>query len=128
MLGYRIGEKWNIGGRLHYNSGRPYTTPSAGQSVSDALTFNRNNSRLQPFFQLDLRVERTWRFRTWNLQAILDVLNSTYTREVFACVLSGTNNGGDGGNGLTSGPGSAAACQQQGLRYILPSVGLRAVF
>ena len=125
VLGYRIGEKWNLGGRLHFNSGRPYTTPSAGQSVADALTFNRNNSRLQPFFQLDLRVERTWRFRTWNLQAILDVLNSTYAREVFACVLSGANNGDDG---LASGSGSASACRQQGLRYILPSIGLRGVF
>ncbi len=121
VLGYRIGEKWNIGGRLHFNSGRPYTTPSAGQSVADALTFNRNNSRLQPFFQLDLRAERTWRFRTWSLQFILDVLNSTYTREVFACVLSDTSS-------MASGSGATSACNQQGLRYILPSIGLRGVF
>ena len=124
VLGYRIGEKWNLGGRLHFNSGRPYTTPSAGQSVAEALTFNRNNSRLPAFFQLDLRAERTWRFRTWNLQLIFDVLNSTYAREVFACVLSDTS-------GMASEPGgttTAATCNQQGLRYILPSIGLRGVF
>jgi hypothetical protein len=82
VLGYRIGEKWNIGGRLHFNTGRPYTAAMAGQTAAEALTYNRNNKRLPPFFQLDLRAERTWRFRTWNLQLIIDVLNSTYAREV----------------------------------------------
>jgi len=128
VLGYRIGEKWNLGGRVHVNTGRPYTAPLAGQSVVDALTFNRNNRRLPPFFQLDLRVERTWRFRGWNLQLILDVLNSTYTREIFACLLP---NGDNGGDGMASGPGTPLGpqgCNQQGLRYILPSIGLRGVF
>ncbi|HEY0134858.1 MAG TPA: TonB-dependent receptor [Nannocystis sp.] len=130
VLGYRIGEKWNLGGRLHFNSGRPYTTPSAGQSVSEALTYNRNNSRLPSFFQLDLRAERTWRFRTWNLQLIVDVLNSTYVREVFACVLSDTSGmfSGSGANGNGVMGMVAAGCNQQGLRYILPSIGLRGVF
>jgi hypothetical protein len=126
VLGYRIGEKWNIGGRVHVNSGRPYTAAMEGQSVADALTYNRNNKRLTPFFQLDLRAERMWRFRRWSLQLIIDVLNATYNREIIACVLTGT--GGDGlGNfgGMTSGSGG---CTQQGLRYILPSIGLRGVF
>jgi hypothetical protein len=129
VLGYRIGEKWNIGGRVHFNTGRPYTAAMAGQSAADALTYNRNNQRLPPFFQLDLRVERTWRFKSWNLQLILDVLNATYTREVLACTLGGT--GGGGVFRLASGPGGYFApmgCNQQGLRYILPSIGLRGVF
>jgi hypothetical protein len=131
VLGYRIGEKWNIGGRLHVNSGRPFTAQSAGQSVAEALTYNRNNRRLTPFFQLDLRLERTWRFRTWNLQLTLDVLNATYNREVFACVLSGTGGFGPGFGGMASGSGGTVnpnGCAEQGLRYILPSIGLRGVF
>jgi len=128
VLGYRIGEKWNIGGRVHVNSGRPYTAALAGQSVVDALTYNRNNSRLPAFFQLDLRAERTWRFRSWNLQLIFDVLNSTYTREILACTLP---NGDTTGSSMASGPGSVlgpAGCVQQGVRYVLPSIGLRGVF
>ncbi len=125
VLGYRIGEKWNIGGRLHFNTGRPYTAMMEGQSAAEALTYNRNNKRLPAFFQLDLRAERTWRFRTWNLQLIIDVLNSTYAREVYACVLAGGNLDGLGGN--TSGLNSQG-CTQQGIRYILPSIGLRGVF
>lgn len=129
VLGYRIGEKWNIGGRLHFNTGRPYTSMLEGQSAAEALTYNRNNRRLPAFFQLDLRAERMWRFRTWNLQLIIDVLNSTYAREVYACVLS-SNGGGFGFGGMASGSGglSSQGCTQQGIRYILPSIGLRGVF
>ena len=107
----------------------------ADQSVVDALTYNRNNRRLPAFFQLDLRVERTWRFRSWNLQLILDVLNSTYNREIFACTLpSAASTGGmvpGTDAGMASGPGGAlgpVGCNQQGVRYILPSIGLRGVF
>jgi len=129
VLGYRIGEKWNIGGRLHVNSGRPYTAALAGQSVVESLTYNRNNRRLPAFFQLDLRAERTWRFRSWNLQLIIDVLNSTYNQEIFACTLPNGDN--TGAAGMTSGSGVALGpegCNQQGVRYILPSIGLRGVF
>ena len=135
VLGYRIGEKWNLGGRFHVNSGRPYTAALAGQSEVEALTYNRNNARLPAFYQLDLRAERTWRFRSWNLQLIFDVLNSTYNREIFACTLpSGASTGGmvpGTDAGMASGPGGAlgpVGCNQQGVRYILPSIGLRGVF
>lgn len=130
VLGYRIGEKWNLGGRVHFNTGRPYTAALAGQSAAEALTYNRNNGRLPPFFQLDVRAERTWRFRSWHLQLIVDVLNTTYSREVLTCILAGTDNGG-GVLRLASGPGGYFApqgCTQQSLRYILPSIGVRGVF
>ena len=130
VLGYRIGEKWNLGGRAHFNTGRPYTAATAGQSAAEALTYNRNNQRLPPFFQLDIRAERTWRFRAWHLQLILDVLNATYAREVFTCILDGTSSAG-GALRMSSGPGGYFApqgCTQQSLRYILPSIGVRGVF
>lgn len=74
-----------------------------------------------PFFQLDLRIERSWIFRTWMLQTTLDVINSTYAQEVLACLPSEQ-------------PATAAqvygarGCNAQALRYILPSLGLRGVF
>lgn len=130
VLGYRIGEKWSLGGRMHVNSGRPYTSAMTGQTAAEALTYNRNNQRLPPFFQLDLRAERTWRFRAWHLQLIVDVLNATYAREVFTCILAGASNEGAALR-MSSGPGGYFApqgCTQQSLRYILPSIGVRGVF
>ena len=36
-----------------------------------------NTARLPAFWQLDLRVDRTWTYRTWKLSAFLDVQNAT---------------------------------------------------
>ena len=121
VLGYRIGRKWSFGGRVHVHSGRPYTGALAGQSFADALAMNRNNRRLTPFFQLDVRVERSWIFRTWMLQLMLDVINSTYAQEVLACVPPDQSAG-------TTKVFGAADCNAQALRYILPSLGVRGVF
>ncbi|MEZ4381091.1 MAG: carboxypeptidase regulatory-like domain-containing protein [Nannocystaceae bacterium] len=121
VLGYRIGRKWSFGGRVHFHTGRPYTAALDGQTFADALAQNRNNRRLTPFFQLDVRVERRWTFRTWTLMAMLDVINSTYASEVFACLAPGDNEG-------TSMVFGADGCDAQALRYVLPSIGLRGVF
>lgn len=125
VLGYRVSDRWSVGGRLHFHTGRPYTAPIGDQSAADALLYNRNNRRLSPYFQLDLRAERTWRFRSWNLQFVADVLNATYSSEVIACVLQGDSSAASTGAGSII---SDAACGARGLRYILPSLGLRGVF
>lgn len=121
VLGYRLGPKWSFGGRVHFHTGRPYTAQIGMQSYAEALAQNRNNRRLQPFFQLDLRVERSWNFRTWTLQAVLDVINSTYGREVLACTPASD---GETSTSIFGLPG----CDAQALRYILPSIGLRGIF
>jgi hypothetical protein len=121
VLGYRLGRKWSFGGRVHAHSGRPYTSMIGDQSYADALSQNRNNRRLTPFFQLDLRIERRWVFRTWMLQATLDVINSTYASEVLACLPPDTS-------GAATMVFGAAGCNAQALRYVLPSIGLRGVF
>lgn len=121
VLGYRLGRKWSFGGRVHVHSGRPYTAAIGDQSFADALALNRNNRRLTPFFQLDVRLERSWTFRTWQLQLTLDVINSTYAQEVLACLPP------DQSGGTTQVFGSSQ-CNAQALRYILPSLGLRGVF
>ncbi|MEX1366273.1 MAG: hypothetical protein AB1Z98_24325 [Nannocystaceae bacterium] len=137
VLGYKISQKWYFSGRMHYHTGRPWTAPVDGQSQVDALRRNRNNARLPPFFQLDLRIERIWRWPDWQLHAVLDVANSTYSNEVFLCTPAGEE-----GNGLDDVPAlqmrqaeltaraaasrGIAQCTAQGFRYIIPSVGLRA--
>ncbi len=131
VLGYKLGKKWNLGGRLHLNSGRPYTAVLENQNVEDALASSRNQQRLPGFFQLDLRVERNWNFRSWYLQLVIDVINATYSREVLACVQPDDTNASLGV--MTSDSGVTTLynppnCDAQSLRYVLPSVGVRGVF
>jgi hypothetical protein len=136
VLGYKLGHKWRAGGRLHFNTGRPYTrltdanVQQAAQTGEDArfiaLRENRNNARLPPFYQFDLRVERIFRFKAWQLSAFLDVANATLSREIFLC---GSPEDRDGDGDLDPGADDYFGCvDPQGLRYILPSVGLRGRF
>jgi len=141
VLGYRISDRWNVGGRVHYHTGRPWTAPYEDQSMLDALGANRNNARLPAFFQLDLRVERNWRYPDWQLDLFFDVANATYSREIFQCTAGGNLVGeADPRNGRPSmvrtmalaaaaDPSKGiATCTPQGFRYVVPSVGMRGRF
>jgi hypothetical protein len=73
---------WSAGARFRLVSGNP-STPVVG-SVLDASTGvyvpiygATNSTRLPAFEQLDLRLDRTWTFRTWKLNGYLDVQNAT---------------------------------------------------
>lgn len=135
VVGYKLPRRWSIGTRVHYHTGRPWTSPLPNQEQIDALRLNRNNARLPAFFQLDLRIEKSWVWPNWQLQGVLDVANSTYSREIFACTPAG--GGGlpfGGGGGDDEGPTmmdvaatqGIAGCTAQGFRYIVPSLGVRA--
>ncbi len=138
VLGYRISHKWNVGGRVHYHTGRPWTAPHDEQSMLDALGSNRNNARLPAFFQLDLRVERNWRYPNYQFDLFLDVANSTYSREIFQCTAGQDLIGGaDPRGGLVSKAAlvtavdpnkGIASCTPQGFRYVVPSLGMRGRF
>ena len=39
-------------------------------------------SRLPPFFRADVRVSKLWAFDDWTLEAYLDVMNVSLSREV----------------------------------------------
>ena len=41
-----------------------------------------NSTRLPDFQQLDLRVDRTWRYDTWTLEGYFEVQNVTNTQNV----------------------------------------------
>jgi hypothetical protein len=130
VLGYKISQKWYFSGRMHYHTGRPWTAPVGNQSPVAALRDNRNNARLPPFFQLDLRIERIWRWPDWQLHALLDVTNSTYSKEVFLCTPEAADDGAVPRAGQLMARAAAASgiatCTEQGFRYVIPSVGLQA--
>lgn len=138
VLGYRVSDKWNFGGRVHYHTGRPWTAPYESQSMFDALGSNRNNARLPAFFQLDLRIERNWRRPNYQFDLFLDIANATYSREIFQCtagqdlVGDATDRGGllrRAVQATAADPSKGvAACTPQGFRYVVPSLGMRGRF
>jgi hypothetical protein len=80
--GYRVGRRWELSGKFRAATGPPTTPfittgPNTGQ-----LDFTQYNAgpRLPTFHQLDLRVDRRWPFRSWQLVLYLDVQN-VYGRE-----------------------------------------------
>jgi TonB family protein len=79
---WTFNEQLSAGARFRLVSGNP-TTPVGG-SVLDAGSGTyvpvygaTNSARLPAFWALDLRVDRTWTWRTWKLGAYLDVQNVT---------------------------------------------------
>jgi hypothetical protein len=75
--GWRINRAWELSGKFRLASGLPTTPfieagPSAGQS--DFTRYNEG-PRLPTFHALDLRIDRRWSFRGWQLDVYLDVQN-----------------------------------------------------
>ena len=100
---YRLGRGWEFGARFRLVSGSLYTPNTYGfydqnAGVPLALAGYPNyGERLPLFHQLDLRVDKTWKFRAWQLGVYADVqnvynhgnvegvsYNYNYTRQTFA--------------------------------------------
>jgi hypothetical protein len=75
--GWRINRGWELSGKFRLATGLP-TTPYV-ESGPDAgrLDFTRYNAgpRLPTFHALDVRIDRRWSFRGWQLDLYLDVQN-----------------------------------------------------
>jgi hypothetical protein len=95
----RLGQGWSLGGRFHYNTGRPYPVQSAfGQP---------DYVRLPAFWQLDLRAAKRMLLDRATVDLYVELGNATLTREVVA-IQRGTNDQLD----------------EIGFRIVLPSVGV----
>jgi hypothetical protein len=87
MVGsYKLGRGWQVGARFRYVTGSPYTPNIGGTVDYDAgayapvASLARNSKRLPAFHQLDVRVDKTWKFQSWALSTYLDVQNA-YNRQ-----------------------------------------------
>ena len=82
---YDFGRGWEVGLRYRYVSGNLYT-PCNGSVFSGIATSYlcvsgpEFSKRLAPFHQLDLRVDKRWKFANWSLSAYLDLINA-YNRK-----------------------------------------------
>jgi hypothetical protein len=102
VAGYRMRAGWSAGGRIHFNTGRPYP-------VFDDRVFNVDYQRLPPFFQLDVRLDKRFVFDRYVLSAYVELVNTTLTREVFD---------------LKRRPDGTV--DEKGFRIVLPSLGVHA--
>jgi hypothetical protein len=76
---YTLG-KWEIGGRWQYSTGQPQTEVVGAIYLADRNIYVPeyaavNSSRIAAAHALDVRVDRTWKFDSWELSAYLDVTN-----------------------------------------------------
>jgi hypothetical protein len=78
---------WQLGGRFQYTSGTPYTPVLGSIYESDddrfrALYGATNTERLPGHLQLDLRVDRSWKWGRATVSAFLDVQNATANAKI----------------------------------------------
>ncbi len=79
---YRLNDGWEVGSRFRFTTGRP-TTPLDHQFDLYRADANRYSAtpglplsiRTQGFHQLDMRVDKSWRFDEWTLGMYLDIQN-----------------------------------------------------
>jgi hypothetical protein len=82
LLASYILNDWQLGSRLRFVSGNPYT-PIIGSTFdadNDVYLPQRGeiySERNPNFFQWDIRVDRKWIYDTWILSAYLDIQNLT---------------------------------------------------
>jgi len=105
VMGYRWG-RTTLGGRAHFNTGRPYITYNSTYGVA-----SESFQRLPPFYQVDIRVDRRFVYDRFILNAYLELVNASLSRQVYA-----VSQNYDG------------VVEQQSFRIVLPSIGVRAEF
>ncbi len=72
----------SAGFRVRYSTGNPYRRTVAAVYDADSDTYQpvqdpSTRERIPAFFQLDLRADKRWAYRTWILSAYLEVQNAT---------------------------------------------------
>lgn len=101
VLGYRVG-RYTLGGRLHFNTGRPYFLQDANAD---------QYRRLPAYYQLDLRVDRPVIYNRFTLNLYAELVNATLDPQVYAYAQDN--------HGVVS---------EKTYEIVLPSVGVRAEF
>ncbi len=82
LVGWNIGWNWRLGARFRYVTGNPTTPVASATYDADYDTYEpiygvKNSQRLEPFWQLDLRLDKKFIFRDWMLSFYIDVQNVT---------------------------------------------------
>ncbi len=78
--GYKLKNNWEISARYRYLGRAPYPPTDVDATLSNypavILDYDRLGTvRLDPFSQLDLRVDKKWSFRKFSLDVYIDIQN-----------------------------------------------------
>lgn len=83
--GYKFKRNWEVGARWRLTGGLPFTPFDVELSRTTFIwDINRqgipdnnrlNTQRLEPFTQLDIRVDKIWYFKKWSLNIYVDIQN-----------------------------------------------------
>ena len=84
---------WQVGGRYRIITGNPDTPVTGSRYLANFDAYLPiygpiNSLRLPTFHQLDVRIDRTWTFDAWMLDAYVDVLNAYNHRSIEGSVYS----------------------------------------
>ncbi|MBL8029461.1 MAG: TonB-dependent receptor [Fibrobacteres bacterium] len=85
---WKLPKGWEAGFKFRYTTGNP-ATPLLGYTDKkyefddeiggyNTLYGEYFSDRMEPFFQLDVRVDKKWLFDKWNLSTYLDIQNLNY--------------------------------------------------
>jgi len=83
VVGVQLGRGWRFGTRLRYSTGNPFTPlePAYFDAGADVWIPRAAaaplSGRASSFFQLDVRIDKTWLFDTWKLDLYLELNNAT---------------------------------------------------
>ncbi len=93
IASWEFARGWQVGGRLRIISGNPDTPVIGSRYLANFDAYLPiygaiNSLRVPTFHQLDVRIDRTWTFDAWMLDAYLDVLNAYNHRSIEGSVYS----------------------------------------
>ena len=93
IASYKIGGGWQLGARYRIITGNPDTPVIGSRYLANFDAYlpiygGTNSIRVPTFHQLDVRLDKTWTFDSWLLDAYLDVLNAYNHRAIEGSVYS----------------------------------------
>lgn len=117
VLGYRLGRGWQVGSRLLFYTGTPYSHYAGSLAVPPYRAY-----RNPAFYRLDVRLEKRWRVGTAGSVAfVLEGQNITLQKETTGLGLDC--------EGDSRSQGATTVCKQPEIGPItIPSVGVEAFF
>jgi hypothetical protein len=87
LVSYRISPSWDVSVRWRLSGGQPYTPFDMKQSIQRDWTYydlaKINTLRYPAYHRLDLRIDKSFVFKKWTLEAYLDIQNVYDRKNVY---------------------------------------------
>ena len=78
--GYKFGDNWELSSRMRIIGSTPFAPVDRAATLKNYPAIIKNYTqlgtvRLEPFRQLDLRIDKKWNFKNWTLDVFFDIQN-----------------------------------------------------